>query len=148
MDESWGLELASKAISLKGWQTVAHDICLGSTLIHPMFASFAPGVHSIRHWGCCPREMRHSSRYTLCQGVLFGKMSRLSTFKTTVGRANSLQGSPHSQILTLRKAVQDPMCEGIYVTTKSHEIIKSLIFSLASKNSLTGRIGILIGQLL
>ena len=35
------------------------------------------------------------------------------------------------------------MGEGIYVTAKSHEI-KSLIFSLALKNSLTGRIGILI----
>ena len=39
------------------------------------------------------------------------------------------------------------MGEGIYVTAKSHEIIKSLIFSLASKNSITGRIGMLIGQL-
>ena len=113
--------------------------CLGSTLIRPMFASFSPGAHSIRHWGCCPQGSRHSSRYALCQGALFGKMSRLSTFKTTFGRANSLQGSPHSQIHTLRKALRDPMGEGIYVTSKSHEIIKSLIFSLASKKSLTGR---------
>ena len=36
------------------------------------------------------------------------------------------------------------MGEGIYITTKSNEIIKSLIFSLASQNNLTGRIGILI----
>ena len=39
------------------------------------------------------------------------------------------------------------MGEGIYITTKSYEIINSIIFSLTSKNSLTGRIGILIGQL-
>ena len=142
-----GPGLAPRAVSLKGWQRITHGIHLGSTLIHPMFASFASGAHSISHWGVLPPGSRHSSRYALCQGALFGKMSRLSTFKTTFGRANSLQGSPHSQIHTLRKALRDPMGEGIYVTAKSHEIIKSLVFSLASKNSLTGRIGILIGQL-
>jgi hypothetical protein len=36
------------------------------------------------------------------------------------------------------------MGEGIYITEKYHEVTKSLIFSLALKNSLTGRIGILI----
>ena len=38
------------------------------------------------------------------------------------------------------------MGEGIYITEKYHEVTKSLIFSLASKNSSTDRIRILKGQ--
>ena len=95
MDGSWGPELDPQAISLKGWQRMAHDICLGLTLISQCLPILYIGHTVLGIGGVAPGG----------QGALFGKMSRLSTFKTTFGRANSLQGSPHSQIHTLRKAV-------------------------------------------
>jgi hypothetical protein len=71
MDGSRCPGLAPLTITLKGWQRMAHGICLGSTLIRPMFSSFVPGAHSIRHWGVGPRGRGTAVNTPCVRGIVW-----------------------------------------------------------------------------
>jgi hypothetical protein len=103
----------------------------------------AEGIRLCMPGGGTLRELKDINRRRH-SGTVSGKVSRLATFKTTLLKCGLLESSTNCKV----DYVWHLMGKAVHITAEANHLIKVFVFNFTKQHSLTGRVGILISQLL